>query len=287
MAYTTNPRIPRLRARAVNMVRSGKSVSEVARYFGYTKSAVSKWCKKMPEGGSWIIPTESSRPHHHPKELKPEIVRAIIDTKLKYKRCSEVIRGHLLEQGIRVSLNSVKRKLDRAGLINKRSPWKRLHLSGERPKAIKPGDLMEVDTIHLMDSPTSRLYVYTLIDVCSRWCYAWATDRINTRLSIRFLKMAQGLASFKFNCIQSDHGSEFSQHFTERIKILHRHSRVRKPNDNAHLERFNRTLREECLNHLPVDVKLMKRAIPQYLTYYNTQRLHLGLNLKTPLSMIQ
>jgi len=287
MAYTTNPRIPRLRARAVNMVRGGKSASEVARYFGYTKSAVSKWCKKMPEGGSWIIPTESSRPHHHPKELKPEIVRAIIDTKLKYKRCSEVIRGHLLEQGIQVSLNSVKRKLDRAGLINKRSPWKRLHLSGERPKAFKPGDLVEVDTIHLMDSPTSRIYVYTLIDVCSRWCYAWATDRINTRLSIRFLKMAQGLASFKFNCIQSDHGSEFSQHFTERIKILHRHSRVRKPNDNAHLERFNRTLQEECLNNLPVDVKLMKRAIPKYLTYYNTQRLHLGLNLKTPLSMIQ
>lgn len=287
MAYTTNPRIPRLRARAVNMVRSGKSVSEVARYFGYTKSAISKWCKKMPEGGSWIIPTESSRPHHHPKELKPEIVRAIIDTKLKYKHCSEVIRGHLLEQGIQVSLNSVKRKLDKAGLINKRSPWKRLHLSGERPKALKSGDLVEVDTIHLMDSPTSRIYVYTLIDVFSRWCYAWATDRINTRLSIGFLKLAQGLAPFKFNCIQSDHGSEFSQHFTERIKILHRHSRVRRPNDNAHLERFNRTLQEECLNNLPVDVKLMKRTIPKYLTYYNTERLHLGLNLKTPVSMIQ
>ncbi|MDZ4243480.1 MAG: hypothetical protein U1C57_00030, partial [Candidatus Doudnabacteria bacterium] len=144
MAYTTNPMIPRLRARAVNMVRSGKSVSGVARYFGYTKGAVSKWCRKMPEGGSWVIPTASSRPHHHPKELKPEIVKAIIATKLKYKRCGEVIRGHLLEQGIAVSLNSVKRRLDKAGLINKRSPWKRLHLSGERPKAFKPGDLVEV-----------------------------------------------------------------------------------------------------------------------------------------------
>src|SRR3989344_2204030 len=125
MAYTTNPRIPRLRARAVNMVRGGKSASEVARYFGYTKSAVSKWCKKMPEGGSWIIPTESSRPHHHPKELKPEIVRAIIDTKLKFKRCSEVIRRHLLKQGIRVSLNSVKRKLAGGGLTNERRLLKR------------------------------------------------------------------------------------------------------------------------------------------------------------------
>lgn len=46
MAYTTNPKLPRLRAHAVDMVRGGKSVSEIARYFGYTKGAVSKWCKK-------------------------------------------------------------------------------------------------------------------------------------------------------------------------------------------------------------------------------------------------
>jgi transposase InsO family protein len=284
--YTTNLRAPRLRARAVNLVRGGKSVSAVARYFGYTKGAVSKWCKKMPLNGAWIIPTESSRPHHHPKKLKPEIVKAIIDAKLKYKRCSEVIHGHLLNQGIKVSLNSVKRKLDDAGLIKKRSPWKRLHLSVERPKPLKPGDLVQVDTIHLMESKTRRIYVYTLIDVYSRWTYAWATERINTRLSLKFLKMARAAAPFEFRCIQSDNGSEFSQHFTERIKILHRHSRVRRPNDNAHLERFNRTLQEECLRQLPVSVKLFKRALPAYLNYYNTERLHLGLNLKTPAAII-
>ena len=42
--------MPKLRARAVNMVRDGQSVSEVARYFGYTKGAVSKWNKKVPVG---------------------------------------------------------------------------------------------------------------------------------------------------------------------------------------------------------------------------------------------
>jgi len=286
MAYTTNPKLPRLRARAVDMVRAGKTVSEVARYYGYTKSAVSKWCKKVPEGGAWEIPTQSSRPFHHPKELKTEIVQAIINARIKYNRCSEVVHGHLQEQGITVSLNSVKRKLDAAGLIKKRSPWKRLHLPVNRPYAVKPGDLVQVDTVHLMETPLKRIYVYTLIDVCSRWCFAWATERINTSLSIKFLKLAQATAPFQFRCIQSDHGSEFSQHFTERIKILHRHSRVRKPNDNAHLERFNRTLREECLRYLPVNVKLFQRALPEYLNYYNTKRLHLGLKLKTPLNII-
>lgn len=287
MAYTTNPQMPKLRAKAVEMVKSGKSVSEVARYFGYSKGAVSKWCKRAPLWGCRIIPTESSRPHHHPNELKPNIVDKIIEYKKKYRRCSDVIHQHLINDGIEVSLNSVKRKLDYAGLIKKRSPWKRLHLSAKRPEVLKPGDLVMVDTIHLMIDEKKRIYVYTLIDVYSRWCYALAVDRINTRKSIEFLKRAQSVAPFKFNCIQSDNGSEFSQHFSERIKILHRHSRVRKPNDNSYIERFNRTLKEECLRILPVDVRIFNRTLPDYLRYYNTERLHMGINFRTPNYLIK
>lgn len=286
MAYTTNPKLPRLRARAVEMVLSGKSISATARHFGYSKSAVSKWMKKWPEGGAHCIPTESSRPLHHPKELPEELVKKIIEYKRKHRRCSEVIHRHLVQDGFKVSLNSVKRKLDDAGLIKKRSPWKRLHLPVERPEALKPGDLVMVDTIHLMLDERKRIYVYTLIDVYSRWCYAWAVERINARMSVRFLKRARALAPFEFRCVQSDHGSEFSQHFSERIRLLHRHSRVRKPNDNSYLERFNRTLQEECLRHLPVDVKAYNRALQKYLDYYNAERLHMGINFQTPLSLV-
>lgn len=278
--------MPRLRAKAVEMVRQGKSVSEVARYFGYSKSAVSKWNQKVPIGGAYLIPTISSRPHHHPQELSDRVVKKIIECKKKYNRCSDVIHQHLKNEGIIISLNSVKRKLEYAGLVRKRSPWKRLHLSSKRPEALKPGDLVMVDTIHLMIGEKKRIYVYTLIDVYSRWCYALAVDRINTRISVEFLKRAQELASFKFNCLQSDNGSEFSQHFSERIRILHRHSRVRKPNDNSYVERFNRTLQEECLDKLPTNVRVFNRALPEYLTYYNTERLHMGINFQTPIKLI-
>lgn len=287
MAYTTNPRMPKLRARAAEMVRQGKTVSEVARYFGYTKGAVSKWCQKAPLGGTHEIPTKSSRPHHHPKELPIEIVDAIINCKRKINRCSDVVHQQLLNEGVVVSLNSVKRKLDDAGLIKKRSPWKRLHVPLKRPEALNPGDLVMVDTIHLMVNERKRIYVYTLIDVYSRWTYAWATDRINTRKSSEFLGRAKAEADFKFNCIQSDNGSEFSQHFTERIKILHRHSRVRKPNDNSYIERFNRTLKEECLRILPTNVRMFNKVLPSYLEYYNTERLHMGIQFKTPISLVK
>ena len=87
---------------------------------------------------------------------------------------------------------------------------------------------------------------------------------------------------FQFKTLQSDHGSEFSQHFSERIKITHRHSRVRKPNDNAHIERFNRTLQEECLDRVDRDVKKINEVLKEYIPHYNTKRLHLGISLKTP-----
>jgi transposase InsO family protein len=287
MAYTTNTKIPRLRAKAVEMVRSGKTVTEVARYFGYSKGAVPKWCKKVPFGGAWVIPTQSSRPNSHPKQLNKEVVTRIKELRVELKgRCAEVITKHLEEEGFKVARISVQRTLDRLDLTKKRSPWKRFHLSGLRPNPVKPGSLVQLDTIHLMKTKTERIYVYTLIDVYSRWCFAWVTERISTRHSVKFLMEAQRQAGFAFQVIQTDHGPEFTQHFTERITMTHRHSRVRKPNDNAHVERFNRTIQQELITKLPINTKVMNQALPQYLDYYNTKRYHLGINLKTPAEML-
>lgn len=287
MPYTTNPHRPRLRAQAVRLVeKDGKSLRAVARYYGVEASTVMRWVRKSPEGGSREIPTALSRPKSHPKQLKKELVEKICEVRKRRGRCAEVVRQTLLNEGVKVSLSSVKRVLDREGLTKKRSAWKRYHLSEERPEAVSPGDLVQTDTIHLMKSEKERMYVYTLIDVCSRWTYAWATERLSMRKSLQFLEKAKGLAPFSFRTLQSDHGSEFSQNFTERAGVTHRHSRVRKPNDNAHVERFNRTLQEECLDVLPRNARAMNRLLPKYLKYYNEERLHLGLGLKTPIQMV-
>jgi transposase InsO family protein len=263
------------------------SLRQTARYFGFNPSTISKWNRKVPPGGSLFIPTESSRPKHHPREIRKEIIKKVIDVRLATNgRCSEVVHQHLLNENINISLNSVKRILGRNNLIRKRSPWKRLHQYPERPKAVNPGDLVQLDTIHLMKNEKKRIYIYTLIDVYSRWAYARAVARMNSRKTIQFVNSARKKLPFNFKCLQSDHGPEFSQHFTERIKISHRHSRIRQPNDNAHLERFNRTLQNELLDKLPTDVKIINRGLPKYLKYYNTERLHLGLNLKTPAQFI-
>jgi transposase InsO family protein len=289
MAYNTNPKMAKLRKQAVYLVKQKSwSTHQVARHFGYTQSCIVKWCQKDPTGGFRDIPTQSSRPKTHPKTVSPKVADTIVSLRLEHNRSAEVVHKRLQEEtGITVSLSTVKRTLDRRGLTRKRSPWKRFHYAVPRPEATKPGDLVEVDTIHLMTSLKTRIYIFTCIDVYSRWAYARAYEKATTKTAIDFLKRAQAEALFTFTMIQSDNGPEFGNYFTRTIPTDHRHSRVRRPNDNAHLERFNRTLQTECITTKRPDIAIINSQLPEYLRWYNEKRHHFGLKLETPLSVIK
>ena len=285
MSYTINPKLPRLRMEAVRRVRGGWSIRQTARYYGYQPSTISRWVKKADRRARRFktLPTESSRPKTSPNAIKSEIVQAIVAERLKHGRCAEVVHQAVLRQGYKVSLRSVERTLDRHHLLKKRSPWKRAHDPTKRPEAAKPGSLVQVDTVHFQrPKGHKRFYVFTLLDVHSRWAHAEVRSSLRAIESVRFVNEAQAKAPFRFQMLQSDHGPEFSTYFTRYVGCNHRHSRVRTPNDNAHLERFNRTIQDECLTVWPDPVKY-QQLLDDYLPYYNKERMHLSLNFKTPL----
>lgn len=282
MAYTKNPYLPKVRQDAADLVRRGWGVRRVARYVGVSPGTVCKWVKKARLYGYKPIPTLSCRPNTHPKQLTKELIAKIVLKRQTIKRSAEVIHRELINEGVRLSLSSVKRTLDRLNLLKKRSPWKRYHVPMLRPNVEKQGDLVQIDTMHLLTPEGKRVYAFTILDVYSRWAYARAYPRADARTALNFLRQAEGLAGFSFKVVQSDHGSEFSRQFSENICSVHRHSRVRRPNDNAHLERFNRTIQEECLDRVPKNIKDLNQALKDYLPYYNEKRLHFGLNLQTP-----
>jgi len=104
--------------------------------------------------------TQSSRPHHHPKELSQEMIWTIIEKRKKVKRSAEVVHRGLLNDGIVVSLFSVKRTLDLWELLNKRSPLKPAPAAREAatPKP-KP-----TQTLHTAYQPLlSRLIAYSRV----------------------------------------------------------------------------------------------------------------------------
>lgn len=279
--------MPKVRQQAADMVYRGYTPTEVGRRFGVGSSTVCKWVKKAKVLGYHPIPTLSSRPKSHSKQLKEDVVWKIFHQRLKTKRCAEVIHQELKNQGTTVSLSSVKRTLDRTGLLKKRSPWKRYHPHQERPYAQKPGDLAQIDTIHIMIGEKKRLYIFVLIDVYSRWVYARSYAKMNGRISLDFVREAQLHASFKFNTLQSDHGPEFGRWFVSQVKKNHRYTRIGKPNDNAHIERFNRTLQEECTDAVVKRVRTLNIALKRYIHYYNYERLHMGISLRAPIQLIK
>ena len=291
MAYTQNPHLPRVRMEAAKLViEKGWSTREVARHTGFNQSSIVRWVEKLRLNNyGHTIPTESSRPHSHPSELSPETVQAIVDYRLKYQRCAEVIHYFLERDGYEVSLSSVKRTLKR-NEMTKYSKWKKWRQYSERPLPEKPGVLVQIDTI--LDGPADeeRLYIYTMLDVCSRWASAMPVVKIGTHASWEFIKHSQQDMPFKLKMIQSDHGAEFSKWLTKTLEaneIQHRHSRVRTPTDNAYVERFNRTIQEECLSRVPKTLAAYEKAIPDFLHYYNFERPHMGIHMLTPNQVMQ
>lgn len=277
--------MPKIRRDAVEFARK-YGVRCSARHFSFQPGTISKWRQKAKKIGYHPIPTKSSRPKHHPNELSEDVIEKIVKKRLETNRTYEVVHRHLVNESIKVSESSVFRILDRRGLIKKRSPWKRYHPPVPRPKVEKPGDLVQIDTIHLMTGPKSRIYVMTLIDVYTRSTYAKCYEKLNSKISCDFLDEAESQSVFDFKMIQTDHGPEFGKWFAERTKRFHRYTRIGKPNDNAHIERFNRTLQEECLDTLSRNVKKTNCKLKRYLKYYNEERLHMGIDYQTPVQLI-
>ena len=85
MSYTNNPNLPKVRSQAVALVKQGFSTRKVARHFGFSQSAVVKWCKRANPYDPRTIPTRSSRPKVSPKSLSREIVQAIVKERVKRK----------------------------------------------------------------------------------------------------------------------------------------------------------------------------------------------------------
>lgn len=280
--------MPHVRMEAVCLVRSGWSTVKVARHLGFSQSVIVKWTQRAPSDSRNIIPTRSSRPWSHPKTLSSEMVETILKYRQERNQCAFILHHRLLSDGYQVSLSSVKRTLVR-NQLTRFSKWKKWHQYPPRPIPEKPGILVQIDTI-LDGEPWDRLCVYTSLDVCSRFAFAKPSLHINTHRSLRFVEDAQINSPFRFQTLQSDHGSEFSKWFTKRIVergMTHRHSRIRMPNDNAHLERFNRTIQDECLKRIPKNFHVWQKEIPEYLRYYNEERPHMGLGMKTPVDIIK
>ena len=151
-----------------------------------------------------------------------------------------------------------------------------------------PGSLIELDTVVLFNNGIRR-YIITAIDVKTRFAYAKAYTTASSQTAKDFFKELEQVLPFTITHIQTDNGSEFEKHFRNHIEeqdIVHFHTYPRCPRMNGHIERFNRTIQEEFVNHhwftMFTDLPTFQTLLIDYLLWYNTVRPHHALNLTTP-----
>ena len=164
----------------------------------------------------------------------------------------------------------------------------------KRLRVTRPGELVQTDTIHHVDPRSGkRLYYYTVIDLFTRMTHVTVAPRLGAGLAARAVLEAQTAWGFTIAMVQADNGPEYSRNFEQcmqRAGMTTRHSRLHRPNDNAHIERFNRTIQEECIGHYwnrSVPLQSQQAKLTAWLEYYNTKRVHLGIQLLTPMQMLQ
>lgn len=319
MAYSTNPNLPKARATALKLLLMKQlPLSVVANKCGVHRSTIYRWKRKWdvlnqnvqmdnPNRPNrvhsrtnhlshcrWIIATGSSRPHTSPTAVSQELTRLVLAVRAQLKRCAEVVWHHLVTTlNVSVSLSSVRRILWRSGVARGRKNRVRRD-NPRRPHSTKPGELVQTDTIHHVDPKTGRrLYYYTVIDLFTRMTYVTLATKLRQGLAAQAVLTAQQQWGFPIAMVQADNGPEYSRYFEQQMKranIQTRHSRLHRPNDNAHIERFNRTVQTECIGYYwnrSVPLQSQQAKLTAWLEYYNNKRVHLGIQLLTPMQMLQ
>lgn len=314
MAYYRGKDIEKSRGNAMQeVILEKRSIAQVARRFGKNRSTIYRWIKKWrmqqnvllenpgrpsrPLGKAfrwqyvkWNIPTLSSAPKTHPSALNENIVAAILRIRQCKYECAEIIHYKLAKEGINVSLSSIKRVIKRNELWRRK---RRYRWNEKRPLPTAPGELIQTDTVHYVNPlDHSKMYIYTVIDLYTRMAYAKISPNLSEKGAAETIFEAQEYMQFSFKMVQSDNGAEFQNHFQGRLNnkgIKTRHSRVRHPNDDAHIERFNRTLRKECIGQYNPNknINFIDSKLNRFIRYYNYDRIHLGIGLKTPYEVLQ
>jgi transposase InsO family protein len=282
--------------------------------FGADRKVISKWRKKLQDNGSLtaLIPL-STRPHRVRRStVSQEIVDFIRGMREKHPRLGKEKIKPLLEKygeerGIKVPSEStigniIKRHkffFQKSGKVyhdpgskwaqNKVKKKKRIRVK-HPPKPQEFGHILS-DTVERVTDGIKD-YFFSAIDAKLKFAMTLNYKRLTSRnmkdFYLRFKEVYPGV----IKDWQNDNGSENLGEFDEQLTregIPHFFSYPHCPKINTYIERYNRTIQEEFIdNHLDLihDKELFHKELSEYLIFYNTQRPHKTLGLKSPLDYL-
>ena len=283
--------------------------------FGADRKVISRWKKRVKEGEgnlTALIPC-STRPHRvRCSNVSQKVINFIKELREKHpgigkekikplldKYCDENNLKTVSESTVGNIIKRHKLFFHKAGRIyhNPNSKWAQNRVKKAKRLKIKHPVKPE-DFGHIVADTVTRVtdgvkdYFYNAIDAKLKFALTLNYKRLHSRNMKDFYRRFKSVYPFIIKAWQTDNGSENLGEFDDELKregIPHYFSYPRCPKINTYIERYNRTIQEEFIdNNLDViyDKPLFSQRLAEYLIFYNTQRPHKSLGLKSPMDYL-
>lgn len=272
-------------------------VSRTARHLGISRRTIYRWRRRAPD-----FSDRPCRPHRSPQRATDALEASVLTLRLEQRWGPDRI-GPVLG----LAPSSVHRILRRHGA------HRLAHLFPKPPRSFGhfdvqvPGELVAMDTKSLgrLDRGGGRRHVgsksakvgwrqlHVAIDLASRVVFTELRPACGNADTIGFLEHA--VAAFDAKGIRvrrvlTDNGAGYKRTFHARAAALGlRHTRTKPyhPWTNGRVERFNRTIQQECLYSETLHAEDERDlAVALYVAYYNRQRPHIALGGLAPLDWL-
>lgn len=283
-------------------------VALAAEAFGVAPRTVVRWRKRYRDDGMKGLEDRPSAPRkQRQKTWTPTMIQAVRDVRLSEAgrgRGKVILQMVLADQGQVLSISMVGRILvylkEHGRLPEPRVP------AGRKPRPVRPyairrpkgtplparpGDVVQIDTVHVRPMTNVELRQFSAIDVVSRIAWTTVRTRATAGTARDFVLELVEAMPFRITAIQVDGGSEFMAEFEFACRDLGIVLYVlppRSPKLNGCVERFNRTTRAEFWRWYTglTTVADTTTALQRWTSRYNATRRHTSLGYRTPLAFL-
>lgn len=281
------------------------SVALAAEASGKSERTIVRWRKRYQEQGMKGLEDRPSTPRkQRQRTWTSAMIQAVIDMRQSEDgrgRGKVILQLLLVDHGWDLSVSTVGRILSylkKHGRLVEPAAPKRRKPQAKRPHGVRrpkdteapamPGDLVQIDTVHIRPMPGVELRQYSAIDVVTRITWTTVRTRATATTARDFVLELVEAMPFGIRAIQVDGGSEFMGEFERTCKnlgILLYVLPPRSPKLNGCVERFNRTTREEFWRWYTglTTVAATTAALQRWTSRYNAIRRHASLGYRTPL----
>jgi transposase InsO family protein len=299
MTYSTRLSLIKTKKEVIRAVNQGKlAVSTAAHLLGITRQGLWKLRKNYSQYGNQALlgrkrgPKSWFRVHNRtPQWVEDKVADLYTDYGVGPDRLLWIIEDYHQDALVYLSRMTIYRILVRRRLMKPKVKEKTLH-TGRYTKTY-PGEEVQIDTTEPFGK--SKGTQISAIDDYSRWGGADIYQGNKSQQAADFLDKCRQQAPFPVNAVRVDKGSEFQGDFkryckANGIRIIN--NPVNTPEHNGKVERFHRTIEEECLWRTRCeaeDLETIRYQLKRYLYWYNSKRRHGGLNMgkKTPQAKIE